>query len=102
MTRKVKGMVQLEGITYRIVRVNTGSYSVIRIRDDQEVGGFQTAPALNVRARSIDPVLLREIARVAIHTAKTSYAAFPAQGVGEAPKPAASAPSSVPPALPPT
>ena len=34
MARKVKGMVQLAGITYRIVRVAAGSYSVVRISDD--------------------------------------------------------------------
>ena len=78
MSRKVKGMVSLQGVTYRIVRVATGSYSVVRIRDDREVGSFQTAPALGIEARLVEPELLREVARLAIHTAKTSYAGFPA------------------------
>src|SRR3978361_952984 len=78
MSRKVKGMVSLQGVTYRIVRVATGSYSVVRIRDDQEVGAFKTAPSLGIDARLIEPELLREVARLAIHTAKTSYAGFPA------------------------
>jgi hypothetical protein len=76
MARKVKGMVQLAGVTYRIVRVAVGSYSVVRIRDDRDVGGFSLAPALGLEARGLDLELLREVARLAIHTAKTSYVNF--------------------------
>jgi len=103
MSRKVKGMVSLEGVTYRIVRLARGSYSVVRISDDREVGSFKTAPALGVEASLVEPALLREIARLAIHTAKTSYVGFPA------PLPPAQAtatplrqPSSTPPPLPAT
>lgn len=78
MSIKVKGMVSLQGVTYRIVRLARGSYSVVRVLDDQEVGAFKTAPALGIEARLIDPNLLREVARLAIHTAKTSYVGFPA------------------------
>jgi hypothetical protein len=99
MSRKVKGMVSLQGVTYRIVRVATGSYSVVRIRDDREVGSFQTAPALGIEASLIEPDLLREVARLAIHTAKTSYAGFPAaQPVPESAGVALRRPSSMPPA----
>ena len=77
MARKVKGMVQLAGVTYRIIRVATGSYSVVRISDDQTVGSFQLAPQLGIEALHIEPALLREVARLAIHTAKTSYVGFP-------------------------
>ncbi len=76
MATKVKGMVQIEGMTYRIVRVAAGSYSVVRIRDDLDVGGFQTARGLPVDARLVEPELLRQIARTAIHAAKTSYGGF--------------------------
>jgi hypothetical protein len=101
MSRKVKGMVHLEGVTYRIVRVESGSYTVVRIRDDQDVGSFTTAPKLGFEARLVEPELLREVARLAIHTAKTSYVGFPA------PLPAETAragivqqrPSSMPPPL---
>jgi hypothetical protein len=101
MTRKVKGMVQLAGVTYRIVRVAAGSYSVIRIADDQDVGSFKTAPALGIEARLIEPNLLREVARLAIHAAKTSYAGFaaPAPARVSAVNVAAHSPSSVPPPL---
>ena len=77
MARKVKGMVHLAGITYRIVRVALGSYTVIRISDDRDVGGFSLAPALGFEARGVELDLLREVARLAIHTAKTSYVGFP-------------------------
>ena len=108
MARKVKGMVQLSGVTYRIVRVASGSYSVVRISDDTEVGMFSLAPALGIDARLIEPDLLREVARLAIHTAKTSYVGFPRPELAaiEAAKAAQAAvarrPSTLPPPQPPT
>ena len=110
MSRKVKGMVQLAGITYRIVRVASGSYTVVRISDDRDVGRFSLAPALSIEAIDIDPNELREVARLAIHTAKTSYVGFPRpqqlaglQEVVQAVQAAQAArrPSSMPPAIPP-
>ena len=105
MTGKVKGMVQLAGVTYRIVRVAAGSYSVVRIKDDVDVGGFQVAPCLGIEARSIEPDLLREIARLAIHTAKTTYAGFARPDLSgleaASAKAARRSPSSLPPAIPP-
>src|SRR3954462_5095563 len=77
MARKVKGMVHLAGVTYRIVRVATGSYTIVRISDDRDVGGFKLAPALSLQSRGLELDVLREVARLAIHTAKTSYVGFP-------------------------
>jgi hypothetical protein len=77
MARKVKGMVHLAGVTYRIVRVALGSYTVVRITDDRDVGGFKLAPALGFESRGLELDVLREVARLAIHTAKTSYVNFP-------------------------
>ncbi len=98
-------MVQLGGVTYRIVRLARGSYSVVRISDDVDVGRFHLAPALGVEAHAVEPALLREVARLAIHSAKTSYAGFArpnlaALEAGNAAG-AAGSPSSPPPALPP-
>jgi hypothetical protein len=76
MARKVKGMVHLAGVTYRIVRVALGSYSVVRISDDRDVGGFSLAPALGYESRGLELETLREVARLAIHSAKTSYMGF--------------------------
>jgi len=101
MSKKVKGMVQLAGITYRIVRARAGTYHVVRIADDCEVGSFHTAPALEIEARAIAPALLRDIARLAIHMAKTSYVSMRApmhQRAAEAAQVAVT-PSSIPPPL---
>jgi hypothetical protein len=105
MASKVKGMVQLAGVTYRIVRVAQGSYSVVRISDDSDVGCFHLAPTLGIEARGVEPALLREVARLAIHTAKTSYVGFRPDLAGlevASANPARRSRSSLPPALPPT
>lgn len=70
----VKGMVQVEGTTYRIVRVKRGHYSVVRVLDDVSVGTFSAGKEFTVAPVGIDSELLREIARVAIQGAKTTWA----------------------------
>jgi len=96
--QKVKGMVQLAGVTYRIVRIERGAYNVVRIRDDQNVGRFQMSPTFELTPTAIELDLLREIARLAIHTAKTSYIAFPRpEGVVAATAEARRTPSTIPP-----
>jgi hypothetical protein len=80
MQSVTKGMVQVAGSTYRIVRMYRGQYSVIRILDDQRVGSFSARPAATVVAEGIEPALLREIMRVAIQGAKTSWAGHLALG----------------------
>lgn len=69
----VKGMVLVEGATYRIVRTSRAHYDVVRISDDTLVGSFQSAPRLELTATLIDEQLLRDIARTAIQGAKTSW-----------------------------
>jgi hypothetical protein len=104
MARKVKGMVQAGGTTYRIVRVAAGTYAVERISDDLDVGSFRLVPELSVEARGVEPAVLREIARLAIHAAKTSSVGYPRpEPLRLDPAPATAArrtPSSTPPALP--
>lgn len=85
----VKGMVQVHGSTYRIMRLSSSSYEVIRVLDDTSVGTFRSAP-LEVSAVGIDPALLRQVARTAIQGAKTSW-------VGKLSLPPAKANDSVPP-----
>jgi hypothetical protein len=70
---QVKGMVQVDGVTYRIVRVSSARYDVIRVLDDVRVGGFQSAPTFEVSESNIDERSLREIGRMAIQRAKTSF-----------------------------
>lgn len=69
----VKGMVQVDGHTYRIIRVSQSQYEVVRVLDDTSVGTFRSAPQLEVLPRLIEDSLLREIARTAIKGAKTSW-----------------------------
>ena len=67
----VKGMVQVSGVTYRIVRVRAGQYEVVRLLDDVRVGAF----ALGMQAQALcgAPELIREIARVALQGGRTSW-----------------------------
>ena len=69
----VKGMVQVAGVTYRIVRLKRGEYEVIRILDDSKVGTFKNGPRVETTAHTVDPTLMREIARAAIQGAKTTW-----------------------------
>ena len=67
----VKGMVQVAGTTFRIVRIERGHYDVVRIHDDARVGSFWSEPAFAVSGS--DDALLREVARSAIQGGKTTW-----------------------------
>jgi hypothetical protein len=69
----VKGMVQVEGTTYRIVRIKRGQYKVVRVLDDTSVGVFTVGTTFEVAPDGIAAELMREIARVAIQGAKTTW-----------------------------
>ena len=69
----VKGMVQVEGTTYRIVRIKRGHYNVVRVLDDIGVGTFSAGARFEMEPLGIDAELMREIARVAIQGAKTTW-----------------------------
>ncbi len=73
MEQIVRGMVQVAGTTYRIVRLARGQYSVVRVLDDVQVGGFTSSPRVEVRPAAIGSELMLEIARHAIQRAKTSW-----------------------------
>ena len=68
----VKGMVQVAGTTFRIVRISRGHYEVIRILDDTRFGSFWCEPSFAV-SESADRDLLREVARCAIQGGKTTW-----------------------------
>jgi hypothetical protein len=68
----VKGMVQVAGSTFRIVRIRHGHYEVIRILDDARIGAFWSGPNFRV-SECANEDLLREIARCAIQGGKTSW-----------------------------
>ena len=69
----VKGMVQVEGTTYRIVRLKRGHYKVVRVLDDVSVGWFSVGSSFEMAPEGIEGELMREIARVAIQGAKTTW-----------------------------
>ena len=73
MSQVVKGMVQVQGTTYRIVRIKRGYYNVVRVLDDVNVGTFTAGSAVEITPQGIDPGIMREIARIAIQGAKTSW-----------------------------
>lgn len=70
---QVKGMVQVSGVTYRIVRVERGMYDVVRILDDQNVGRFRTIPRVEVTAAKDSAETIAEIAKAAVKWGKTSW-----------------------------
>jgi len=73
MEAVVKGMVQVAGATYRIVRLKRGQYNVVRILDDVGVGSFTSWPTREVHSVGVEVALMHEIARVAVQRAKTSW-----------------------------
>jgi len=70
---RVKGMVQVFGSTYRVVRVGFGVYDVVRLLDDAQVGRFLTVPQTRVESTVLDPNVMSEVVRAAIQGAKTSW-----------------------------
>ncbi|HYQ18792.1 MAG TPA: hypothetical protein VEQ58_23615 [Polyangiaceae bacterium] len=70
----VKGMVQVAGVTYRIVRIERGVYDVVRILDDERVGQFRTIPRVEVTAAALaTDETMAEIAKAAVKWGKTSW-----------------------------
>ena len=71
-----KGMVQCSGQTYRIMKIGSGSYEVIRILDDVRMGRFDVSPRLRVRPEGgVAQDLLVAIALTALKEAKLSWTA---------------------------
>ena len=68
----VKGMVQVAGSTFRIVRISRSHYDVVRILDDARIGSFWSEPRLTV-SEGANGDLLRAVARCAIQGGKTSW-----------------------------
>jgi hypothetical protein len=71
--RVVKGMVQVNGATYRVVRLGEGHYEVVRLLDDRRLGTFRCLPGRSVEVSGTDQDLMQAIARVAIQKAKTTW-----------------------------
>jgi hypothetical protein len=70
---RCKGMVQISGKTYRIMKVGAHSYEVVRILDDVRMGRFEVTPRLQVQPEGVPRELLFEIALTALKEAKLSW-----------------------------
>lgn len=66
-------MVQLFGTTYRVLRVQSGCYQVVRIRDEVVVGSFSCGQTLKVTPLAVDAGLMRQLAAAAVYRGKTSW-----------------------------
>jgi len=73
----VKGMVQVAGVTYRIVKIKHGRYEVIRILDEVRIGTFETVPRLRIHAADVDLERVRAVTVTALKQAKVSWARMP-------------------------
>jgi len=69
----VKGMVQVNSVTYRIAREGAGQYKVIRLLDDVFVGQFSLGSRTGSLCDGAAPELIREIARAALQFGRTSW-----------------------------
>jgi hypothetical protein len=67
-------MVQVDSITYRIVRVRAGQYEVVRLLDDARIGLFSLGGNLGVPVEGSATELIREVARLALRGGRTTWA----------------------------
>lgn len=74
MTRSIsRGMLLVNGVTYRIERTAPHCYAVVRLLDDLEVGTFCTAPSLRLHPTAhITDADLRDVVKAARRSARTS------------------------------
>ena|SRR2546430_396864 len=68
-----KGMVEFARQTYRIMKINRGTYEVVRILDDARVGTFDVLPRLCVHPQGVTHELLLQVALTAMRQAKVSW-----------------------------
>jgi len=73
MQTTVKGMVRVDSVTYRIVRVRAGQYDIVRLLDDVRVGEFALGARTEALCDGAAPELIREIARAALQGGRTSW-----------------------------
>jgi hypothetical protein len=73
MQTAVKGMVQVHSVTYRIVRVRSGHYDVVRLLDDVSVGSFSLGGGREPLVGGDSPEVVREVARAALQFGRTTW-----------------------------
>lgn len=67
------GMIQVDGITYRIVHVGKDSYEIVRLLDDLSLGAFRRERASLTSNFMAGAHSLRDIARIAVRQGKTKW-----------------------------
>lgn len=72
--RTIRGMVVVDGCTYRIECSRPSHYEIVRIWDDARIGAFVTLPRFEVVEAPLGAAIMRAIARVAMRNGKTSWA----------------------------
>jgi hypothetical protein len=66
-------MVTIDEVTYRLERIASSTYRVVRVNDDAIVGTFKTGKQVTVFPENFDADLLAHVARAAVRQAKTSW-----------------------------
>jgi hypothetical protein len=84
---RIKGMVTVGGVTYRIERVDRGRYAVFSVVDDTKLGTFRALSPIAAENDATDPALLERVGRMAIQSGRTSSV------FNETPPPATVAPN---------
>lgn len=65
-------MVTVDGVTYRIERLERGCYAAISLVDDTRLGVFHTGTPVRIEGHPADNVLLERVGRAAIRSGRTS------------------------------
>jgi hypothetical protein len=89
-SNRIKGMVTVGGVTYRIERVDRGRYAAFSLVDDTKLGTFRAFSPITAESDATDPALLERVGRMAIQSGRTSSVFSPT------PPPPGVAPSNEP------
>jgi hypothetical protein len=73
MRSLTKGMVQVGSVTYRVGRIAAGQYEIVRLLDDSRIGTFSPGTGDPPICERPDSELVREIARLAMKQARTTW-----------------------------
>ncbi len=67
-------MIQVQSVTYRIVRMRKSEYEVWRLLDDVSVGTFTLGAGREPQIGGESPDVVREVARAALQGGRTTWA----------------------------
>ena len=67
------GMIQVDGVTYRIAHLGNNAYEIVRLLDDVSLGAFHRERASLASTFIAGEPSLRHIARIAVRQGKTKW-----------------------------